>query len=496
MDDYHLVEAPEVHRSLEFLLDHLPPALHLVLASRSDPPLPLARLRARGQLAELRARRPALHRRARPPSCCAPRSGAHLPDGVVAALGERTEGWAAGLQLAALSLQGRGDVSRFVAEFSGSHRFVLDYLTEEVLERQPDELRTFLLETSVLERLCGPLCDAVVGPPGRPAAAGVGRAGQPVPDPARRGAPVVALPPPVRRSAARQPAAAAPGPGAGAAPRGGGLVRASTGCPTTPSGTRWPRGDTARAAELVEEHLEEQVWRRAQGATIAAWLAALPVRGDPPQAAADPRAGRRRAHGGQAGRGRAAPRRGRAGAGAHAGRAVPRVARPPVQRAGQHPRGHRGVPRRPGADARRRRAPSRRSPVPRSPTYRAGRAARRGRPLPGGVRRLARGPGGGRRARAGGRLRRAGRVRRSTTSCRAPRSTSAPSSSPGGTSARRCAPTSRGCGSRRAIDRRRRRACCTSGWPRCTSNATSWPTRTGWSPRASSSAAGSRTSRP
>ena len=162
MDDYHLIEAPEVHGTLEFLLAQLPVSLRVVLASRSDPPLPLARLRARGQLVELRAAdlrftldeagellRAA--RRTRPARWA------------VAALAERTEGWVAGLQLAALSLQGRSDVGRFVEEFSGSHRFVLDYLAEEVLDRQPEQLRTFLLETSVLERLSGPLCDALTG---------------------------------------------------------------------------------------------------------------------------------------------------------------------------------------------------------------------------------------------------------------------------------------------------------------------------------------------
>ena len=162
VDDYHLIQAPEVHGSLEFLLAQRPVSLRVVLASRSDPPLPLARLRARGQLAELRAAdlrftlgeagellRAAL--------------GHDLPDRAVAALAERTEGWVAGLQLAALSLQGHSDIGRFVEEFSGSHRYVLDYLAEEVLDRQSEQLRTFLLQTSVLERLSGPLCDAVTG---------------------------------------------------------------------------------------------------------------------------------------------------------------------------------------------------------------------------------------------------------------------------------------------------------------------------------------------
>jgi len=162
LDDYHLIEAPPVHGSLGFLLEHRPPGLHLVLTSRVDPPFGLARLRARGQLAELRdadlrftaEEAAALLREA---------VGPDLPDGAVAALTARTEGWVAGLQLAGLSLRGQADVAGFVASFSGSHRYVLDYLAEEVLERQPEPLRGFLLATSVLERLSGELCDAVTG---------------------------------------------------------------------------------------------------------------------------------------------------------------------------------------------------------------------------------------------------------------------------------------------------------------------------------------------
>src|SRR6266542_3745900 len=162
LDDYHLIDAQSVHASLGFLLEHRPPGLHLVLTSRADPPLGLARLRARGQLAELRdadlrftAQEAAALLRAA--------VGADLPGGAVAALAARTEGWAAGLQLASLSLRERSDVAGFVATFSGSHRYVLDYLTEEVLDRQPEQVRAFLLETSVLERLSGELCDAVTG---------------------------------------------------------------------------------------------------------------------------------------------------------------------------------------------------------------------------------------------------------------------------------------------------------------------------------------------
>jgi LuxR family transcriptional regulator, maltose regulon positive regulatory protein len=162
LDDYHLIQAPQVHASLGFLIDHLPPQLHLVLASRADPPLPLARLRARGQLVELRER----DLRFTPGEAAEllrTTIGPDLPQAAIAALADRTEGWIAGLQLASLSLQGRTDIAAFVAGFSGSHRYVLDYLTEEVLDRQPQPLRGFLLETSVLERLSGPLCDAVCG---------------------------------------------------------------------------------------------------------------------------------------------------------------------------------------------------------------------------------------------------------------------------------------------------------------------------------------------
>ena len=161
LDDYHVIGSPQVHESLAFLLEHRPAGICVVLASRSDPPLPLARLRARGQLTEIRVAE-LRFTRAEAAELLQYAASA-LPDASVAALAARTEGWAAGLQLAALSLRGQDDAAAFVAAFTGSHRYVLDYLAEEVLEGQDKQLRTFLLETSLLERLSGPLCDAVTG---------------------------------------------------------------------------------------------------------------------------------------------------------------------------------------------------------------------------------------------------------------------------------------------------------------------------------------------
>ncbi len=165
LDDYHVIDSQQVHDSLRFLLEYRPPRLRLVLTSRADPPLALARLRVRGRLAELRA---ADLRFTTDEAAALLKQVAEAPDMVlpgadVAALAARTEGWAAGLQLAALSMRGQPDITGFVAAFTGSHRYILDYLTEEVLERQPRQVRIFLLETSVLERLSGPLCDAVTG---------------------------------------------------------------------------------------------------------------------------------------------------------------------------------------------------------------------------------------------------------------------------------------------------------------------------------------------
>jgi LuxR family maltose regulon positive regulatory protein len=162
LDDYHLVDSWPVHESVAFLLENLPTGLRVVVSGRADPPLPLARLRARGQIAELRAAdlRFTAEEAA---ALLGEAAGPGLPGTAVAALVARTEGWAAGLQLAGLSLRGQADAAGFAAAFSGSHRFVLDYLADEVLDGQPEQVRAFLLETSVLERLSGELCDAVAG---------------------------------------------------------------------------------------------------------------------------------------------------------------------------------------------------------------------------------------------------------------------------------------------------------------------------------------------
>ncbi|MEO6411659.1 MAG: LuxR C-terminal-related transcriptional regulator [Pedococcus sp.] len=162
LDDYHVIEAPEVHRALTFLLDNLPPRVTLAVATRADPPLPLARLRARGELVELRAAD--LRFTADEAAVFLGEvMGLDLDPTQVSALEARTEGWVAGLQLAGLSLRGAGDTAGFVEGFTGSHRFVLDYLVEEVLRHQPEQVRGFLLDTAVLRQLTGPLCDALTG---------------------------------------------------------------------------------------------------------------------------------------------------------------------------------------------------------------------------------------------------------------------------------------------------------------------------------------------
>lgn len=161
LDDYHLISSPLVDNALAFLLEHLPPQIHLIVVTREDPDLALARLRSRGELHELRANdlrftateaREFLNRR----------MGLKLSENDIQALLTRTEGWIAGLQLAAISMQGKAEVGAFIQSFTGNHRFVMDYLLEEVLEQQTPAIQTFLLYTSILDRFCGELCEALI----------------------------------------------------------------------------------------------------------------------------------------------------------------------------------------------------------------------------------------------------------------------------------------------------------------------------------------------
>ncbi len=276
LDDYHVIGSDEVHTSLRFLLEHRPPELRLVLASRSDPPFGLARLRARGELVELRVAelRFTVEEAGALLQQVAAGPGPALPDGVVEALAARTEGWAAGLQLAALSLRDQPDVASFVAAFTGSHRYVLDYLAEEVLERQSEEVRSFLLETSVLERLNGPLCDAVTG--GRESQAlleHIDRAGLfLVPLDEVRGwwryhhlfADLL------RARLEQQPERAA------ALHRRAAVWYERRHLPDDAIHHTLAAGETAWAARLIEEHFDAVFNLRGEEATIQRWLPALP----------------------------------------------------------------------------------------------------------------------------------------------------------------------------------------------------------------------------
>ena len=281
LDDYHLVDSGPVHESVAFLLENLPPGLRVVVSSRADPPLPLARLRARGQLAELRA----ADLRFTPEEAAAllgETAGPDLPAAAAEALAARTEGWAAGLQLAGLSLRGQADALGFAAAFSGSHRFVLDYLGDEVLDGQSGQVRAFLLGTSVLERLSGELCDAVTGQAGGQAMLEeIERAGLfLVPLDEVRGwwryhhlfADLLRA-----RLQAEQPGRAAA------------LHRAAAAwCEEHDLADDAVRhalaaGDTAWAARLVERNVEELLGR-SEGVTLRRWLSALPadaIRGRP-----------------------------------------------------------------------------------------------------------------------------------------------------------------------------------------------------------------------
>jgi LuxR family maltose regulon positive regulatory protein len=162
LDDYHVIQTSAIHESVAFLIQHQPPLMHLVIATRADPPLPLARLRGRGQVTELRVS-DLRFTNDEAAAFLNQVAGLQLAESDVSALEKRTEGWITGLQLAALSMKDREDISGFIQAFTGSNRYVLDYLTEEVLQRQPPDTQSFLLETAILERLTGPLCDAVTG---------------------------------------------------------------------------------------------------------------------------------------------------------------------------------------------------------------------------------------------------------------------------------------------------------------------------------------------
>ncbi len=273
LDDYHLISAQQVHESLSFLVEHRPAGICVVLASRSDPPLGLARLRARGQLTEIRV----AELRFTPAEAAEllQHAASALPDASVAALAARTEGWAAGLALAALSLRGHDDAAGFVAAFTGSHRYVLDYLAEEVLERQDEQLRTFLLETSVLERLSGPLCDAVTGREGSQALLEAAE---------RAGLFLIPLDE-VRgwwryhhlfagllraRLQEEQPGRLAQ------LHRNAAAWCEEHGMADDAIGHAAAAGEMTRAARLIERHFDTFYYWRSEGATIRRWVSALP----------------------------------------------------------------------------------------------------------------------------------------------------------------------------------------------------------------------------
>ena len=162
LDDYHVIETPDIHQGLCFLLDHAPPGFHLVIVAREDPPLPLPQLRVQRQITELRDHdlRFTLEEAAQ---FLNRTMGLSLTPEEVAALERRTEGWVAGLQLAALSMQGLADTASFIKAFAGDDRYIVDYLITEVIDRQPAHIQEFLLKTGILNRLASPLCDAVTG---------------------------------------------------------------------------------------------------------------------------------------------------------------------------------------------------------------------------------------------------------------------------------------------------------------------------------------------
>lgn len=162
LDDYHFIDSQPIDEALSFLIDHLPANVHLVITTREDPDLPLAKLRARDHISEIRTRELRFTQE-ETEAFLRGVMGLELSRQDVVALEDRTEGWVVGLQLAGLSMQNQADLKAFIADFSGSHRHILDYLTDEVLQQQPEDIRSFLLHTSILDRLSGPLCDSLTG---------------------------------------------------------------------------------------------------------------------------------------------------------------------------------------------------------------------------------------------------------------------------------------------------------------------------------------------
>ena len=162
LDDYHVIESVEIDQAMDFIIENMPPPMTLIITSRSDPGFPMARRRARAELIELRVD-DLRFTEGEAAQFIQQTTNLALSLNQIAALETRTEGWIAGLQMAALSIQGQEDTDGFIRAFTGSHRFVLDYLVEEVLQLQPERVRNFLLRTSILDGLCGPLCDAVTG---------------------------------------------------------------------------------------------------------------------------------------------------------------------------------------------------------------------------------------------------------------------------------------------------------------------------------------------
>ena len=352
LDDYHLIDSEPVHRSLGFLLEHRPPDLRLVLASRSDPPLALARLRARGELADIRATdlRFTDGEAAELLRNLAARPGLVLPDSAATALSARTEGWAAGLQLAALSLRGQPDVAGFVAAFRGSHRYVLDYLAEEVLAGQTEQVRAFLLDTSILNALSGPLCDAVTGSSdSQEVLEQVERAGlflQPLDEVRGWWRYHQLFADLLRARLAQQP------------DRSAQLHRRAAGWydehEMADDAVRHAvaAGDMGWAARLIEGNFDRIYSLRGEAATLRDWLSALPGRPglDSSPAAAGPGAARRGRRPG--GRGGAPRRRGRAGLGRDARRTVPASGRRGQQPARERSRPHCDPSQLPGHPAR------------------------------------------------------------------------------------------------------------------------------------------------